>query len=160
MCLASFERLPADTKVELGRLLLERIRRKTRPQELWALSRLGARVPFYGPADRVIPSKEVSSWLSALLAAGLPAREAAAHALVQLARLTGDRVRDVSEKDRRRVTEWLEQVPQKERFLDLLTRPESGWQREEQDWVFGESLPTGLSLAPSPETPEEPDPAA
>ena len=62
MALANFERLPVETKVALGRLLLENIRNvKPKPQELWAISRLGARVPFYGPLDRVIPAKEVAA---------------------------------------------------------------------------------------------------
>ncbi len=153
MTLANFERLPVETKTALGRVLLERVRKKVRPQELWALSRLGARIPLYGPVDRVIPSKEAASWLKNLLSTGLPKREAGAHALVQLARLTGDRSRDIPEKIQRQVSAWLEEVPQGERFQDLLTRPESSRQREEQEWAFGESLPAGLTLsgpAPSP----------
>jgi len=151
MTLANLERLPAENKTALGRVLLERVRRKVRPQELWALSRLGARVPLYGPADRTVPSKEVAGWLKILLEADLPKREAGAHALVQLARLTGDRARDVPEKLQRQVSAWLEEVPQGERFLELLTTAESPWQREEQEWAFGESLPAGLNLtSPDP----------
>jgi molecular chaperone DnaK (HSP70) len=147
MALANFERLPVETKVELGRLLLKRIRKKTKPQELWTLGRLGARVPLYGPLDRVVPSGESAAWVTKLLSLGLPAREAMAQALVQMAKYTGDRERDIPEKDRQQVAEWLGQLPQADRLRELLTNPESSWEAQEQAWVFGESLPAGLSLA-------------
>jgi molecular chaperone DnaK (HSP70) len=147
MALANFERLPVETKVELGRLLIEKIRKKTRPQELWTLGRLGARVPLYGPLDRVVSNAEASAWVAKLLSLGLPAREAMAHALVQLARHTGDRERDVPEKDRQQVAEWLGQLPQSDRLRELLTNAESTWEEQEQAWVFGEALPSGLTLS-------------
>ncbi len=147
MALANFERLPVETKVELGRLLLEKIRKKTRPQELWALGRFGARVPLYGPVDRVIPTREASSWVKTLLSFGLPVREAMAQTLVQLCRPTGDRERDLTQKDRQEVAEWLGQLPRQERFLDLLTNPEAAWADQEQAWIFGETLPTGIVLS-------------
>jgi hypothetical protein len=146
MALANFERLPPETRTELGRTLLLRLQKKVRPQELWALSRFGARVPLYGPVDRVIPSKEAAAWLKTLLAVKLPRREAGAHALLQLARLTGDRGRDIPDKMRRQVSAWLEELPKNEPFQDLLTHPDSSRKREEQEWAFGESLPTGLTL--------------
>lgn len=149
MALANFERLPVETKVELGRLLLGRIRKKTRPQDLWTLSRLGARVPLYGPLDRVVPSGEAASWITELFSMGLPVREAMAHALVHLARFTGDRERDVPEERRRQVADWLGGLPQPERFQEVLSNPESTWQGQEQDWIFGEALPSGLVLSPA-----------
>jgi hypothetical protein len=146
MALANFERLPVETKVDLGRLLLKKIRKKMRPQELWTLGRLGARVPLYGPLDRVVPKGEASAWVAKLLSLDLPAREAMAHALVQLARQTGDRERDLPEKDRKQVAEWLGQLPQPDRLRELLSNPESTWEAQEQAWVFGDTLPTGLTL--------------
>jgi hypothetical protein len=147
MALANFERLPAETKVELGRLLLEKTRSgKPKPQELWALSRLGARIPFYGPLDRVVPSKEASVWLNTLLSMNLEITEALAHALVQLARRTGDRERDLPQKDRDRLSQWLTQLAQEARFEELLTNPETMLMGQEQDWIFGEALPSGLIL--------------
>jgi hypothetical protein len=147
MTLANFERLPVETKVQLGRLLLKRIRKKARPQDLWSLSRFGSRVPLYGPLDRVIPQDEAASWMKKLLSYHLPAREAMAQALVQLGRHTGDRERDVPDRERRQVAEWLEQLPQHERFQDLLTNPEATWAEREQAWIFGETLPSGLLLS-------------
>jgi molecular chaperone DnaK (HSP70) len=149
MTLANCERLAVEDKITLGRVLLGKIKKKTRPQELWALSRLGARVPLYGPLNRVIGGKEVSSWLRVLFSLSLPPKAAVALMLVQLARLTGDRGRDVPEEDRNRVSAWLETLPHSEHFQDLLMKRESLLSREDQDWVFGESLPAGLTLSES-----------
>jgi hypothetical protein len=149
MAMANFERLPAEAKVELGRVLLQRVSRKTKPQELWALSRFGARSLFYGPLDRVIPREEATSWLESLLSSDLSPREAVGRALVQLSRLTGDRERDVSEQMRKKVAQWLEQLPGENHLLDALFQAEGVLSQQEKDWVFGESLPTGLLLSPA-----------
>ncbi len=149
MLLANCERLGAEDKVTLGRTLLEKLRKKSRPQELWALSRLGARVPLYGPLNRVISGKEVSSWLQVLFSLNLPPKEAVAQMFVQLARLTGDRGRDVPEEERKKVSAWLEKVAHSEHFQDLLMKRETLLSRKDQDWMFGESLPAGLTLSGS-----------
>ena len=152
MALANFERLPVETKVTLGRLLLENIRNiKPKPQELWAISRLGARVPFYGPLDRVIPAKEVAGWLVSLCSSELQPSAELGQAIVQLARRTGDRERDLPQADIHRALQWLEQVPQSKRFLEPLTHVIPVIDEREQSWIFGESLPAGLLLSsPSP----------
>jgi hypothetical protein len=148
MALANFERLPVDTKVELGRTLLDRIvAGKPKPQELWALSRLGARIPFYGPLNRVVPAEEVSRWLRKLLPMASEATEAMAHALVQLARYTGDRERDLPQDIRTQLSAQLQRLPQGRRFEELLNNPDTVLMGQEQDWIFGESLPSGLILS-------------
>jgi hypothetical protein len=148
MALANLERLPADTKVELGRLMLAGMSKKNpRAQELWSLSRLGARIPLYGPVDRVIPSQEASAWLNTILDLNLPASQALAHPLVQLARLTGDRRRDLPRADLERLSTWLDKVPRSTHYTTMLTRPSSTLSSQDQDLVFGESLPSGLLLS-------------
>ena len=148
MMLANFERLPADKKVHLGSMLIEKIdRRKPRPQDFWALGRFGARIPFYGPLDQVVPSRQATTWIDRLLAMNLPASEALARTFVQLARLTGDRERDIPEEKRDYLTGWLDQLPNGDRLKEALTHPETTLLSQEQDWVFGESLPTGLILS-------------
>lgn len=150
MTLANFERLPADTKVQLGNMLLGKIARgKPKPQELWALARFGARIPFYGPLDQVIPSSRAVLWIEQLLSMNLPANEPLAHSFIQLARLTGDRERDVPQEKRDYLVGWLKQLPQRDRLAEALTHPETLLQSQEQDWVFGESLPAGLVLSRS-----------
>ncbi|MEN6483774.1 MAG: Hsp70 family protein [Syntrophobacteraceae bacterium] len=149
MALANFERLPAETKVDLGRILLQKVLKgRPKAQELWALSRFASRHTFYGPLDQVIPSDEASHWLNALLDLDIPPSEPLGHALVQMARYTGDRVRDLPHADRDRLFEWLGTLPHPERYRNILTNPDTELLRQEEDWIFGESLPPGLILAP------------
>ena len=148
MALANFEYLPATNKMELGRRVLEKITKgQPKAQELWALGRLGARIPFYGPLDQVIPREEASSWLHTLLAAGLEASDALARTLVHLSRRTGDRARDLPLEDTDRLSAWLEPLPQAERYRELLTHPEAALFSQEKAWIFGEALPSGLIVS-------------
>lgn len=151
LALANLEWLPVEAKVELGRTLLSQFgKNPPRSQQLWALSRFGARTPVYGPLDRLIPAAEAETWLRRLLALELEPNSASAHALVLLARRTGDRGRDLSEEARELVAQWLQSASERgfkrQQLLDLLQNPQSTMQKEEQEWLFGESLPAGLAL--------------
>jgi hypothetical protein len=66
-------------------------------------------------------------------------------ALVQMARLTGDRYRDLSEGARGRVVEWLVVHGAPGHFVSLV-REGGRLEAEEQRSVFGESLPRGLRI--------------
>jgi hypothetical protein len=148
MALASLERLPVDIKETLGRQLLERLSgSKLNPKELWALSRLGARIPFHGPLDKVVPARDVSTWLGKLLSNNPEATNALAHALVQLTRSTGDRGRDLTDTDKDSVIRWLDNVPNGDQYKELINNPESASGKKEQDWIFGEALPPGLVIS-------------
>ncbi len=148
MALANFERLPVDAKVELGRLLLARIQKgKPKTQEIWSLSRLGGRIPLYGPIDQVIPSEEASVWLETMLSLKLAPTEALAHALVHLARQTGDRQRDLPPEILERVSTWLDKAVRTSHYRNLLTRPETTLSDKDRNWMFGEDLPSGLVLS-------------
>lgn len=148
MALASLERLPGDIKETLGRLLLRKLSGgKANPKELWALSRLGARMPFHGPLDKVVAAREVSSWVNILLSSGLDASNAMAHTLVQLARSTGDRERDLPDADKDKVMKWLDNLPNGGQYKELINNPESASGKNEQDWIFGETLPPGLVIS-------------
>jgi hypothetical protein len=148
MMLANLERLPTASKVDLGTMLIGRFAKaKPRAQELWALSRLGARMPLYGPLDRVIPGDIATRWLEALLALPLSATESTARAMIQLARHTGDRERDVSPEIRGRLREWLAPLPRAQRLTEVLENPDTALDDQEQDWIFGEALPAGLIIS-------------
>ncbi len=148
MALANFEWLPSASKTELGRWLLQKFKKvPPKSQDLWALSRLGARTTIYGPLDRLISSAEATTWLQTLLAMKLEKTDSMAHALIHLACYTGDRARDVSEEMREQVLQWLLTLLRAERYRELLLDPASDLQREEQAWIFGEALPAGLVLA-------------
>ena len=143
---AVLERLPAARKGELGELLLARLARKGEsPQLWWAVGRLGTRVPAYGSAHDVAPAAAAANWLERVLALDWKAVVPAAFAATLLARLSGDRERDLDEALRLRVvqrlraakapTSWLRMV---EEVVDL--------DEADAGRVFGEALPPGLRL--------------
>jgi len=142
------ELLPVEAKVELATLLIDLLARE-RPREvheaaLWALGRIGARVPVYGPLNAMVGVDQVEAWLTTLM--GLKhEQQSALFAAVQLARLTGDRYRDVSDATRGRILEWLRAHQAPEHFITLV-RDGGQLEVQEQRSVFGESLPRGLRI--------------
>jgi hypothetical protein len=146
--LGSLELLAVESKIELGRMLVELLPKKKldaiRPAIAWAIGRLGAREPAYGPLNTVIPPDEVADWTSAVIAA--PAADAMQQfALVNLARHTGDRYRDLPETTRAAVVTWLSDHRASEHAIKLV-REGDELAADEQDRVFGESLPRGLRV--------------
>lgn len=145
MALANMERLAVKEKIEWGRLLLSEIApKKARPQQFWSLSRIGARELLYGPVDRVVPPKEVAGWVEQILDQEWKQPNAAGAALVQMARKTGDRARDLDAALAGRVIEWLNKNGM-ERETRLITEVVH-LERQEETSIFGESLPSGLIL--------------
>jgi len=146
MALANMERLMVKDKVKWGRLLLaEMTPKKSKPQHFWALSRLGARELLYGPVDRVIPIDEVSSWIEILLARNWRNPKPVGTALVQMARKTGDRMRDIAPDLTDRIVEKLKANDPAASQVRLLQEVVPLAQNEESA-IFGESLPAGLVL--------------
>jgi hypothetical protein len=146
MAVANLERLSAKDKTRWGRQLLAEIRTgKAKPQTLWALSRLGARELLYGPVDRVIPPEEVAGWIARLVAGDWTNPLPVGAALGQLARRTGDRVRDVSPEIAAKVLAWMAQHPGMGASARLVEEvvPVA---RQEESTLFGESLPSGIVL--------------
>ena len=118
--LGSLELLDIGLKIELGQLVFDLGLRKgleaVREASAWALGRLGTRVPVYGPLNTLVPVDIVETWTQRLLALDadpafvrrvgeLP--PSAIFVGVQLTRRTGDRYRDVSDKLRNAVQQWL-----------------------------------------------------
>ncbi|MFY9940678.1 MAG: molecular chaperone DnaK, partial [Desulfobacterales bacterium] len=146
MAVANLERLSAKDKTRWGRQLLAEIRTgKAKHQTLWALSRLGARELLYGPVDRVIPPEEVAGWIARLVAGDWTNPLPVGAALGQLARRTGDRVRDVSPEIAATVLAWMAQHPGMGASARLVKEvvPVA---RQEESTLFGESLPSGIVL--------------
>jgi len=147
--LGSLELLSAKTKSELGSMLLDMLPKRkmepVRPAMLWAIGRLGARTPLYGPLNAVVPAETVSQWLTKLLAMRLESSECQL-AVMQLARRTEDRYRDLPEKTRREAADWLQTLDAPRHFIELV-RDGGTLDSDEQGLVFGESLPKGLRIA-------------
>jgi molecular chaperone DnaK (HSP70) len=153
---ASMERLPIQHKVKLGDELIHRMdSRKGRedPVHLWALSRIGARVPLYGPLNALVPASKVKAWLEPVLEWDWPDPEKAAFPLAQLGRRTGDRTRDLDDATRTQLAELLRTLPGGERAAILVEQIVALEAREERV-ALGDTLPAGLRLVPEMESPE------
>jgi AraC-like DNA-binding protein len=147
--LGALELLDVAVKVELGDMLVQVLDKRTmqpaRPAMVWALGRIGTRMPVYGPLNRGVPVDAASRWLGALMGVRVP-DETDKLAVLQLARRTGDRYRDLDDRLRREVIDWLESHHAPTHFAELVATVGT-LDREEQERVFGESLPKGLQIA-------------
>jgi hypothetical protein len=147
---ASLERLPVPHKVKVGDELMRRMEsRKGREESLhvWAIGRLGARLPLYGPANLVVPASKAGEWLRQLLAWDWPEPEKAAFPLASLGRRTGDRARDLDDGLRARLAAVLRTMPGGERTAILVEQIVALEAREERV-ALGDTLPAGLRLVP------------
>jgi len=143
---AGLERLPAEAKVMLGERLLGAGRRPTdSPQRWWALGRLGARVPFYGSAHDLVPRERAEAWLGQVLSLDWRTLAPAAFAATQLARLSGDRERDLGTDIRGRVVERLQREKAPQTWIAMV-QTVTELDSADQSLIFGESLPPGLRL--------------
>ncbi len=144
----SLELLDVALKVEIGNiaadLMDKRSMQPVRSAMVWALGRIGARWPVYGPFNRVVPTDTARAWLERILASR-HADSADALAVMQLARRTDDRYRDLDEPARRSAVDWfaLHNAPQ--HFVELV-RDGGRLDSEDQDRIFGEALPKGLRI--------------
>jgi hypothetical protein len=153
--LASLERLDAATRVNIGDELVARVRRDVRSGGLlWAIGRLGARAPLYGPLSSVVPPSEAARWVEALSSIRLTTPDLAG-AIVQIGARTGDPLRDLDADLLARTRHRLREAgisDQALQPLDIIVPSSSA----DANRVFGEPLPDGLRLSneASPQTAE------
>jgi hypothetical protein len=143
--LASLERLDRETRVRLGDELLARVRKDPRNGSLlWALGRLGARRPFYGPLDRTVPPAAAERWLDAMIAWPVVVPDALG-AIAQIATRVDDAALDISERHRVAVVDLLTTAGAPP---DLIDAAQHARDPEQGDAVryFGETLPAGLRV--------------
>lgn len=166
---ASLERIPGAYKAEIGAWMLGRLQAATRAavkaaanqtragaanagkaeatqaRFLWGLSRVGARQPFHGSAHDVVDAATVAQWLADILTLDWKKVEPAGFAAAHLARMTGDRTRDIDDALRADIVRRL-----------LATGAPANWSAMVRDVVqldqadekrmLGEALPPGLKL--------------
>ncbi|PRX25059.1 Hsp70 protein [Paraburkholderia sp. BL18I3N2] len=146
---ASLERIPVERKIELGESVLTRLKKPAENhQSWWAVGRIGARRPFYGSAHSVVPPEIAGVWLNAILALDWKKVDPAAFAAVQIARMTGDRSRDLPEDLRLAVVRRLEAANAPRAWITMVSESVE-LDNADEGRVFGESLPAGLKLIAS-----------
>ncbi|MBE3025512.1 Hsp70 family protein [Janthinobacterium sp. GW458P] len=148
---ASLERIPGAYKAEVGAWLIKRLHKADKKGEaadtntLWALARVGARQPFHGSAHEVVDSATVAEWLMMLLALDWKKTEPAAFAAAHLARMTGDRSRDIADELRATILARLKAVgapPLWQAMVSEVTQLDEANTKR----MLGEALPPGLKL--------------
>jgi molecular chaperone DnaK (HSP70) len=142
---SSLERVDAKRRTELGGRVLERTWTDRDPRLWSALGRLGTRVPAYASVHYVVPAHVAERWLDHLLREKWDAVPTAAQAAVQLARLTGDRVRDVGEGVRREVERRLGAAGARPEHLRAVREVVPIGEADRASF-FGDALPIGLRL--------------
>ncbi len=93
----------------------------------------------------MVPPEVAGGWLDAVLALNWKKVEPAAFAAAQLARLTGDRARDLPPGLREEVARRLTQAGAPERWINQV-RSVVALDEADRRRAFGESLPAGLTL--------------
>jgi hypothetical protein len=146
--LGALERLAPARKIEAAGWLLAKLLPGKRPPPgvVWALGRLGARVPVAGAAHHTVPPETATEWLAHLMALDFRMVEEAPFAVAQLARLSGDRARDLEEPLRLQAAARLQQAGAPPEWAAAIREVHALGEKDEQR-VFGEALPTGLHLA-------------
>ena len=147
--LGSLELLSVRGKIELAQILLDLMPHRkmdsVRPAIAWALGRIAARLPVYGPLNTVVPVDNVTQWLNRLMKLAYDDDPMVQFSVMQMARRTEDRYRDLPDKLRLKVLAWLERNEAPSHFVELV-REVGQLDDEEQGLVFGEALPRGLRI--------------
>ncbi len=145
---ASLEHLPAAEKGVFGDWIIERLRHPSKAGPgpwAWALGRVGTRAPLYGSGHRTLPAEQAAAWLEVLLDQGLRAADGAPFAATQLARMTGDRTRDLDPELRTRTAAALREVDAPERWVQMVESVVT-LEAADEARALGDTLPLGLQL--------------
>jgi molecular chaperone DnaK (HSP70) len=166
---ASLERIPGNYKAEIGAWMLDQLQKSTRAASkaaanktrsgaadlakaeaaqgrfLWGLSRVGARQPFHGSAHDVVDAAIVEQWLNEVLSLDWKKVEPAGFAAAHLARMTGDRSRDINDALRAEVLRRLQAVGAPANWSAMVREVVQLDQADEKR-MLGDALPPGLKL--------------
>jgi molecular chaperone DnaK (HSP70) len=166
---ASLERIPGAYKAEIGAWMLGRLQAATKAavkaaanqtragaanagkaeatqaRFLWGLSRVGARQPFHGSAHDVVDAATVAQWLAEILTLDWKKVEPAGFAAAHLARMTGDRTRDIDDALRADIVRRLSAVGAPANW-SAMVRDVVQLDQADEKRMLGEALPPGLKL--------------
>jgi hypothetical protein len=140
------ERLPVEKKKLAGEWLLKRLKKSSEPnQTWWAVGRIASRVPFHGSGHNVIPAESVTVWMQQIIEVDWKKVPQAGFAATLIARMSGDRARDLDEIIRQQVVDKLKASKAPLSWITMVeTYKELNAVEEKQ--IFGEALPPGLKL--------------
>ncbi len=148
--LGSMELLDQAVRTELGDMMIDLVNRAAfdpiQNALIWALGRVGGRVPIYGPLNLVLPVSKVSDWIEQLLRTGDVNSPGLQLTLMQLGRKANDRFRDINDSLRRRLADRLTACNAPLHYVQLVSEG-GNLESEEANLILGESLPAGLRLA-------------
>jgi molecular chaperone DnaK (HSP70) len=147
---ASLERIPGNYKAEIGAWMLVQLQKEKKSEAargrlLWGLSRVGARQPFHGSAHDVVDTATVEEWLNAVLALDWKKVEPAGYCAAHLARMTGDRSRDINETLRAEVLRRLSASTAPANW-SAMVREVTQLDQADEKRMLGDALPPGLKL--------------
>jgi molecular chaperone DnaK (HSP70) len=142
---SSLERVLVGRRAELGAWVLERTWTARDPRLWVAVGRLGARVPAYASLDHVVAPSIVERWVEQLLREKWDKLPSAGEVVVTLARVTGDRARDLSDAVRKEVARRLTATGATDAQVRAV-RELVAVDEQERAAFWGESLPVGLRL--------------
>ena len=166
---ASLERIPGNYKAEIGAWMLGQLHAATKAaikaatnktrsgaadlakaeaaqgRFLWGLSRVGARQPFHGSAHDVVDTATVETWLDEVLSLDWKKVEPAGFAASHLARMTGDRSRDINDTLRAEVLRRLHAVGAPANW-SAMVREVMQLDQADEKRMLGDALPPGLKL--------------
>jgi len=143
---AAMEAVPWQYRQEMGQWMLQRLRREDETvQTWWAIGRLAARQSLAANAHLVMPPEAALEFLNATLTQDWRRNETAMFAAVQMARMTGDRARDLPDAIRAQVLEKMRSSGAPERWMTMVEQVVQ-MEAEDHKRSLGDSLPPGLVL--------------
>lgn len=151
--IGSLEWVDVSDKAFVAQQLLDALGRKKNHAiagpVLWALARLGSRVPVYANLQMIVPARQIGLWTDRLIGVEKQLPESYVHdislCLTLWCRLTGDRYRDVDSNVRSRVADWMIAKKVSEHQREMVLRG-GDFSNADAAIVLGESLPLGFSL--------------
>jgi hypothetical protein len=145
---AALEHLAPAEKTELGEWIIRRLRHAATigGPWTWALGRIGARAPIYGSVHKTVSPEKATEWVTVLLGSSSSNVEGALFAVAQLARLTGDRARDLEDEIRARVLAGFKTANTSPSWRRMITEAVV-LEAADKARALGDTLPVGLQIA-------------
>ncbi|QFY42936.1 hsp70 family protein [Candidatus Methylospira mobilis] len=142
----SLERIAIPQKTELGGWLAQRLEKAAEAAAAWwALGRIGNRIPLYGSCHTVVSASTGQEWLHLLLEQDWKRNRQAAFSATLIARMSGDRSRDIDQQTRALVADKLTRAKMPENWLAMVNNLQP-IDLSDENRALGEMLPPGLKL--------------